>query len=102
MKRKYIAIEPIVSDERVCDSDREIYWADEVDQRIAELEAELQVERSARDKYERDFEYCWKTRVPDELLEWLIYKANYAGAWGDKYDHAEAILAKRLDKRRDI
>ena len=46
------------------------------DQRIAELEA---------------------TRVSDELLEWLLSKAHYAGAWGDKYDKAEAILAKRKE-----
>jgi len=48
----------------------------EANNRIAELEA---------------------TRVPDELLEWLLSKAHYAGAWGDNYDQAEAILAKRKD-----
>ena len=78
MKGKYIAIEPIVSDERICDSDREVYWADEVDQRIAELEA---------------------TRVPDDLLQWLFDKATYAGAWGDNYDQVEAILEKRRDNQ---
>jgi len=35
------------------------------------------------------------TRVPDDLLEWLIAKAHYAGAWGEKYDQAEEIMAKR-------
>lgn len=43
MRKRYIAIEPIVADERVCDSDRAIYWADEVDQRIAELEHSIDV-----------------------------------------------------------
>jgi hypothetical protein len=38
MQSHYIAIEPIVTTEPVCDSDRRIYWADEVDKRIAELQ----------------------------------------------------------------
>jgi len=56
---------------------------DDRDQRIAELEAE-----NARLR---------ETRVPDELLEWLIAKAHYAGAWGNNCDQAEAILAKRRE-----
>lgn len=51
-------------------------WGGEVDHRIAALEA---------------------TRVPDDLLEWLITKATYAGGWSIYYDQAEAILAKRKE-----
>ena len=43
MKRRYIAVEPIVADEPVCDSDRAIYFADEVDKRIADLEHSIDV-----------------------------------------------------------
>ena len=80
MKRRYIAIEPHVADEPVCDSDRAIYWADEVDQRIAELEAE---------------------RVSDDLLERLIGEIGENPSVGlceyeqKMLDEAEAILAKR-------
>ena len=43
MRKRYIAVEPHVSDEPVCDSDRAISWADEVDQRIADLEHSIDV-----------------------------------------------------------
>ena len=46
-------------------------------------------------KHERE------TRVPDELLEWLLSKAHYSAAWGDNYDEAEAILAKRKEAHND-
>ena len=69
------------------------------DQRIAELEGDLQIAQSEADKYRHDFRNLMHTRVPDELLEWLLSKAHYAGAWGDNYDQVEAILEKRRDNQ---
>lgn len=68
--------------------------------RIAELEEEQVT--LAKDAYHRGLQDG--RDVPDDLaevekciLEWLLSKAHYSGAWGDKYDKAEAILAKRKE-----
>lgn len=85
MKRRYIATEPHVSDEPVCDSDRAIYFADEVDQRIAELEGE--VERLEAE------------RVPDEIIRFLLMRCantiSHTLSVLEKREEALAILEKR-------
>jgi len=63
--------------------------------RIAELEEEQVT--LAKDAYHRGLQDG--RDVPDDLLEWLLSKAHYSGAWGDKYDKAEAILAKRKEEQ---
>ena len=72
---------------------------DKANKRIAELEAEIeQYHNELRFVIQRR-DYYIATRVPDQLLEWLISKAYYAGAWGANFDQAEAILAKRKEKK---
>ena len=78
-------------------------------ERIVELEADLQIERSLRDKYENDLEYYWKTRVPDDLLVDIISCAyngcaiysplEYRAMSRRVMNSAQAILDKRKENQ---